>query len=472
MAGIGFELRKILRRESLTSTLSAYVYAGIISAGPFILSIFGILLIGLLSVAVVEPPTRVVQFQVSVTYLIAVSLIATGALQLSFTRFISDRLFENRPDRVLPSYNAVTLVATVVTGVLGVVLALTVFKQESMVYRMLMLVGFVIVSNIWIGVIFLTSIKQYKAIIVTFFVGYAVTVISAVLLNRFGLDGLLGGFVFGQLVLLIGLASLIHRNYKSDEYISWEVFDRRFAYPSLMFVGLLFNLGVWLDKFMFWFSPTGQDVIGPLRASVIYDIPVFIAYLCIIPGMAVFLLRLETDFVDYYDRYFRFVRTGGTLEQIRGMRDGMVRSARTGLYEILKIQAVVVLLIFAFGDKLLRLIGISTLYLPLLHIDVIAASLQILFLGILNIFFYLDRRLIVLLLTAMFVVLNGVFTWITLAVGPDVYGYGFAGALLLVVLLGTYLLNRRFDALEYETYMLQKNSQVREVVVDAVQTPI
>ena len=208
------------------------------------------------------------QFQVSVTYLIAASLIVTGALQLSFTRFISDRLFERRPDRVLPSYNAVTLVATLVTGLIGLVLAITVFKHESLAYRMLMLMGFVIVSNIWIGVIFLTSIKQYKAILATFFVGYSVTVIFAVMLNRFGLEGLLGGFVFGHLILLIGLASLIHRNYESDDYISWEVFDRRFAYPSLIFVGLLFNLGIWLDKFMFWFSATGQDVIGPLRASV------------------------------------------------------------------------------------------------------------------------------------------------------------------------------------------------------------
>lgn len=458
MAGIGFELRKILKRDSLTSALSAYAYAGVISAGPLILSIVGILLIGLLSLSAVDLPLRIVQFQVSVTYLIAVSLIATGALQLSFTRFISDRLFERRPERVLPNYNGVTLVATLATGLLGLALALTVFRQESLAYRMLMLAGFVIVSNIWIGVIFLTSIKQYRAILVTFFIGYAVTVVFAVLLNRYGLEGLLGGFVLGHLILLIGLTGLIRRNYSSDTYISFEVFDRRFAYPSLVLVGLLFNLGIWLDKFMFWFSETGQTVIGPLRASVIYDIPVFISYLCIIPGMAVFLFRLETDFVEHYNGYYDAVRTGGTLKQIRDTRNAMVRSARAGLYEILKIQAVVTLLIFAFGDKLLRLMGISTLYLPLLHIDVIAASLQVLFLGALNIFFYLDRRRIVLMLTAAFVVLNGAFTWITLEIGPGLYGYGFAGALLIVVMLSVYMLDRRFDTLEYETYMLQGNA--------------
>ncbi|NYT64918.1 exopolysaccharide Pel transporter PelG [Alcaligenaceae bacterium] len=458
MAGMGFELRKILRRDSFSSTMWAYVYAGINSAGPLLLSIVGILLIGLISLPMMNQPVRIVQFQVSVTYLIAASLIITGAVQLLFTRFISDRLFQRRPKRVLPSYNAVCLVTTAVTGFLGLILAITLFKDESVAYRILMLMGFVILSNVWIGVIFLASIKQYKVILLAFFVGYLITVIFAVLLNFLGLEGLLGGFVIGHLVLLTMLVNLINHNYYSEYYISWDVFDRRFAYPSLIFVGLLFNLGVWLDKFMFWFSATGQTVIGPLRASVIYDIPVFIAYLCIIPGLAVFLLRLETDFMKHYADFYKTIRTGGTLDEIQIIRNNMVSSGRASLYEIIKIQAVVTLLIFAFGDKLLRLIGISTLYLPLLKIDVIAASLQILFLGILNFFFYLDSRRTVLILTAIFVVLNGLLTWITLYLGPDTYGYGFAGALLFVVLLGVYLLDRQFEILEYKTYMLQKNS--------------
>jgi uncharacterized membrane protein len=223
-------------------------------------------------------------------------------------------------------------------------------------------------------------------------------------------------------------------------------------------VGFLFNLGIWLDKIMFWFSETGQDVIGPLRASVIYDIPVFISYLCIIPGMAVFLLRLESDFVEHSNDYYGATRSGGTLDEIRRLRDEMVGSARMALYEILKIQIIVILLIFAFGEPLLRAIGISTLYMPLLQVDVIAASLQVLFLGVLNIFFYLDRRRTVLKLTALFVVLNGSFTALTLEVGPNSYGYGFAGSLLAVTLISVYILNFCFDKLEYETYMLQESS--------------
>lgn len=455
MAGIGFELRKILKHETLLGVARAYAYAGLISSGPLILSIFGILIIGVMSLAFVIPKYAIVQFQVSVTYLISLSLILTGPLQLAFTRFISDRLFEKRDDLVLSNYNGVVLVSTIAAGLIGVAAMLTGFRGEPLAYRVLMVAGFVVVSNIWIAVIFLSSVKQYRQILFVFLIGYGCTVTFALLLNRHGLSGLLGGFVAGHLVLLCGLSGLIYRNYRSGRLISFEVFDRRFAYPTLALVGLFFNLGVWLDKFMFWYAPgTGAPVIGLLHASVIYDIPVFIAYVCVMPGMATFLVRIEADFVEYYDAFYDAVRSGATLRHINDMRDMMVGSVRAGLYEIIKIQAVVLLLIFAFGQNVLQALHISTLYMPLLTVDVISASLQVVLLGLLNVFFYLDARRTVLKLCVAFVVLNGTLTWITLQMSPNTYGYGFALALLILVVGAVLTLDRKFSKLEYETYML------------------
>ena len=38
MAGIGFELRKLLRKDSLLGLVQAYAYAGVIGSGPWVLS--------------------------------------------------------------------------------------------------------------------------------------------------------------------------------------------------------------------------------------------------------------------------------------------------------------------------------------------------------------------------------------------------------------------------------------------------
>ena len=49
MAGIGFELRKLMRRDSFWGLLRAYGYAGMISSGPWVLSILGVVAILLLA---------------------------------------------------------------------------------------------------------------------------------------------------------------------------------------------------------------------------------------------------------------------------------------------------------------------------------------------------------------------------------------------------------------------------------------
>ena len=50
MAGIGFELRRLLRDRSFLGLLRGYGYAGLITSGPWVFSIVGVLLIGILSV--------------------------------------------------------------------------------------------------------------------------------------------------------------------------------------------------------------------------------------------------------------------------------------------------------------------------------------------------------------------------------------------------------------------------------------
>ena len=459
MAGIGFELRRIMQRGTLTSLLSGYGYAGIIGSGPWVLSIIGILAVGLLTAATVIPSFAVTQFQVSITYLIATSLVLTGPLQLSFTRFVADRMFEKRNDLVLPNFHATLLVTTWGSGALSLAAALFLFPDEPLTYRLLMMAGFVLLSNIWIATVMLSGLKQHREIVVLYGIGYGVSVLAAIALARFNLAGLVGGFVLGQAVLLTGMLGLIVREFPAARFMSFEFFRRDQHFRSLMWIGLFYNAAIWIDKFMFWYwQPTSQGVIGPLRASLIYDLPIFLAYLSIIPGMAVFMLRLETDFVDYYNAFFDAVRTGGSLRMIERYRNGMVETARIGIFEIIKIQAIAALLVIVSGASLLAWLNISPLFQPLLQVMVIGAGLQVVLLGILNVFFYLDRRRIALLLTAAFLALNLAFTALTLQLGPLWYGYGYPAALLVVCVAGLIALDRVFERLEYETFMLQRNA--------------
>ena len=457
MAGIGFELRKLLKKQTYFGLLQAYAFAGLISSGPWVLSIIGILLIGVFSLGLILPKEAISQFQVTITYLFLISLIGTGLVQLSFTRFVADRIFEKDEASILPNFNGLILVTIATSVALALPFAAMFFPEQTVLYRILFVMGLAIMCSIWIATVFLTGLKHYRTIVAIFFMGYSATLGFALLFRPvFGMDGLLLGFVVGHYLMLMGMVWLVHRNYHSDRFIAFDIWKPGAMHLSLMGTGFFFNLGAWVDKLMFWYYPgTGQQVIGPLNASVIYDFPIFLSYLSVIPGMAVFLVRIETDFVEYYIKFYNAVREGATLDYIERMRNHMVYHIQRGLFDIAKIQSIAVLVTFALGGVLLESIGISKLYLPLLYVDVVGAALQVVLLGILNVLFYLDQRRIVLGLTILLPLANVVFTAVSLQLGPAWFGYGFTLAMLVTVLVGVWVLSKVLDTLEYQTFMLQ-----------------
>ncbi|PKO58019.1 MAG: histidine kinase, partial [Betaproteobacteria bacterium HGW-Betaproteobacteria-18] len=202
MAGIGFELRRLLRKNTLLGLVEAYAYAGVIGSGPWVFSIIGILLVGIFSASVVVPSSLVTQFQTSVTYLVACSLILTGLVQLAFTRYVSDRLFEKKREIILPSLNGLMLIVVMVASALGTLSLFTLLPELGLLYRLLMLSGFVLMCAVWVMTVFLSGMKRYKAIVILFAGAYALIVAIALWLRPYGLEGLLAGFVLGHLVLL------------------------------------------------------------------------------------------------------------------------------------------------------------------------------------------------------------------------------------------------------------------------------
>ena len=453
MAGIGFELRRILRRNTYVALIEAYGYAGIVSSGPWLLSIFGILLLGFLAVSDRSAALPIIQFQVSVTYLIAVSLIFTGPMQLLFTRYIADMLFARQARSVVTILLSMLVTAIVPSAIFAILVLLLFFQGTSIVYQILMGFSFVELCGVWVLTIMGTSLKDYKALVSWYFLAYATIVLLGFFEGRYwGLPGYLAAFSVGQMVLLFGLGITVIREFPG--YLQWPKKRANRFFWSLSLVGLAFNAAIWADKFLFWFNPaTGERVIGPLHASPIYDVPIFLSYLTIVPGLAVFLFRLETDFVEAYQAYNRAIVEGGTLAELRAAKIGMIMATRAGLWDIAKIQGVTVLLAFAFTPQLLHVLGYSQNYARIFEFDVVGVSLQLLLMSLLNVYFYLDLRFRAVALSVLFFIGNLVFTWLTLRVGPFFYGIGFVMALFLVDTLGIYLLARDLARIDYLTFI-------------------
>lgn len=455
MAGIGFEIKKILRTQALNQVLRAYCYAGVIAAGPWVISLSAIVVIYVLSSSnFVDAPEILLKFQASITYLISISLILSGFLQYAFTRYTADILFDKKERWVLANGIGSLILMTVASAIAGFIFSYFFLKNTPLLYRIICAFTMVILSNIWLIANLLSGLKAYKSILFGFFVGYGVSILGCYYGWHYGLSGMMVGFIIGQIILFLILLAVVSRSYFSKNILSYDFSKQGKMYGTLIFSGLFYNLGIWADKYWFWFYPgTGHHVIGSLNASLIYDLPMFLSFLLIIPGFSVFLFRMETDFVDYYESYYLAIRDGGSLNKINAMHGMMVQSVQVGLLDIVKIQALFTAIGFIYSGSILSFFNFPLIQAHLFRMDMLAIDFLVLFIAMLNVMFYLDKRKQALFLTALFFVLNMLLTWLTLYLGIHFYGYGLMVALIVVDLTALLLLNRNFERLTYETFM-------------------
>lgn len=457
MAGISFELRKVLREQTLSSIFKAFGYSLTLSSGPYIITIISLIVSYFLSYDVVKDKNILTKFQVSVTYLIAFSLIYTGFTQLVFTRYIADRIFERKYYKLLPNFMGVMILNMVPAFIVSIVLSLVFFlKETGVLFPFLYSLTFTVLTGLWIVNIILTSLKSYKFILFSFFSGYSIFVVLSIILSVYGLDGLMFSFFIGQSVLFVMLLSYFTLLHYSDRLLEFDFLNHEKIYISLIFTGFFYNLAIWVDKFVFWFmQQTSTPILGPLRYSIVYDIPIFLAYLSIAPGMAIFFLKLEGEFALYYDRYYDAVRNGLTLEKIYGYGDELITSARTVILDTIRIQGIFNIIIVMFDRFLFETFKIPLIYLPLFHILLFGTYLQLILLSVFALFFYFDRRKEALITVILFFLLNLSLSIITVYLGPYYYGYGFTVSVFITVIVSLIMLRRFLNDIHYYTFMLR-----------------
>jgi uncharacterized membrane protein len=455
MAGVGFSLKTLRSEPGYTGLVRLYGAAGLISSGPWLLSISTLLFVGVLGRRLTPDPAALERFQVSVTWLFAASLLWTGPLQLMFTRFTADRDYSGEGDQTLPNLiGACTLCAVSSAAFSGV--AWHFFASESTLYKLSLACGFVVLCQVWLVVIVLTGLRAHREVLACFILGYAVTFGACLTFARHGEAGLIAGFTLGQGALLFASLGVLYQRMPAGGDVAYAFLERRALRLDLALIGLLYNAGVWIDKLIFWWNPsTSRQVVGPFCSSEVYDLPIFLAYLTIVPGMAVFLVRVETDFAERHAAFYAAVRGGAPLLRLEALREELTAAGRRAIVDIVRVQGITLLITCLLGRTLLRLCGISSLHLPLFYIDATGVALQVVLLAVTSMFFYLDQRRAVLGLTTLLVLSNALLTWFTQWLGPDFYGYGFAISMAVTGLLGLKQLDRAFGDLVRDTFMLQ-----------------
>lgn len=455
MAGIGFRLEKILSKDSYTNLLEGYAYSAIVSAGPLLFTIFSIA-----ALTVVMPGRtdmhEIMVFRTLVVYIYGFSLIATSFSQMVVTRYISDRIFLKDYKAIVPAFMGVVTISTVVHAVLAAIAAVRLKLGAGVEITAVVL--FLNVSIIWIAMIVLSAAKEFTWVAKSFAAGSLVSVAAGYLLgSRLGLFGLLSGFTMGQVLLMVLLVVQILTEFEYRNRIEFYFLAYFRKFTGLAFIATLYNFGIWADKFVFWFSrETGEQIHGFLYASSIYDVPVFLAYLLVVPSLAMFTVRVETDFYIQYRKYFLSILNKHPLSAIEERRRNIVKSLQLGMGRLIVLQGTISMAGLFLAPKVYSYLGMSSINLGVLQISIVATFLQILLLTLLIMMLYFDFRTDALLIALLFAASNLLFSLASVKAGFSWYGYGYFGSCLLALMAGYVLFSYRIKRLLYYTFVSQR----------------
>ncbi len=454
MAGIGFRLKRLIVDGSYSGWLRAHLYGAVLSAGPWLLSICTLGTLALLSRNLIGDAAHA-RFQAIVVYTYTVSLVTTGAAHMVVTRHLADELYRGRIGALVVSYRLTLGVTALAHLVLGAVFyALCPGLEPAL--RLFGVMLLVVVSCTWMVMIYLGAAQDYASVVAAFFAGNALSLLAALGLGRYvGGSGYLAGFLAGQAGILFVLCARVEREFTAVRVPESVHLLRAFArYPELIAAGVFYNAAIAVDRVIFWVGPTGLPVVGWFHASL-YDTPIFLCYLSVVPSLAIFLVSVETDFYDRYREYYGVATKHGTLRQVLDAKRALVACLRNSLRRLLIVQAPITLLSMALAPWLIAAIGLDRLQLGILRCGLVGALLHVLCLFGSIVLLYFDRRRAAAEVAAIFFVANGALTLATVAVGPRAYGLGYPLAALLACAWAYHRLEQTLEDLEYLTFAAQ-----------------
>ena len=456
MAGIGFQLRKLSRQDTLSSVIASVGHAAVIAAGPWLFTILSLAAITLTTERVAGLET-LAAFRIVIIYAFAVSLVLTAPVTMIATRLVADALWLKKPEAVRPLLLGAYAVAVLTTGI-GSLLLIAYFQPPKTTAAALA-AGSMLVGLIWVVLSFCGAVRDYQGVTLSFLAGLIVSVmasVSAAILGA-GSAGIAFGFLSGLTVTFFGLTWRVLATFPQAIADPMQGLRALAAgipdYWRLALGALAGTAGVWIDKWIFWFSPAGEQLSVGLFHAPLYDSAMFISSLGIIPALSAFVMRLETDFFERYQQYYATISGHGTYGQIEQARRRMHNFTMDNLTLITVAQIGVCAVLALTAPLIIAALGLQFRQVAILRYGALGAVFQFIFIACSAMLLFFDRRPLYLALQCGFFVLMSGLTLVSVYLGPDTYGAGYFLACLVSGFLAYLLADRTFSNLNYLTFV-------------------
>ena len=330
MAGLGFELRKVYNKGSFLAKQKAYGYAGIIYVGPMILGILLILAVVYLSVFGRFGNSERDHLLGLISYSILASLAITNIFSMVVTRYVSDMLYEEKFERVLPSYfSSGAMMLGIGFVSYGLFLFLSGIPLLEIVLNLLL---FSELCLIWHAVNYLTAVKDYRSILKTFAMAILITLGAGFLALSLSIPyGLLLSTCIAYAYILIQMIRIMYRYFPKSYEANFEFLIWFDEYFNLFKVGIYLFIGLFAHIVINWFGPLSKGIGGLFRTAPVYDVSAMLAYLVTLVSTVSFVVSVEVVFYPKFRKYYQLYDGVGSVDKINQTEVDMLRTLRNEL---------------------------------------------------------------------------------------------------------------------------------------------
>lgn len=436
MAGIGFKLIGMARSGGLAGLTRAAGYGVMVSAGPWLCTIFGTLILQAWATHSLVPGEDHL-VQTVLVYAFTLSGLAAAPFSLLAVRLVADCLYADD----LTGIPALLLSALAGGTSLSLVSGCIVFGMISSIDIVSACLGtllVVLLTQIWLLSPLLTAVDQHRAILLAYALG---AVVSAGTLSP-TLPGILFALVLGTGVSLGCLALVFRRHFSAPLKLSSPRFPDFRTITLMVIAGLISTTAIWTDKFAVWIFAKDSISIGGLPINPINDQSCFLGLLGLVPGMTLIVLVSETRFDTNFQRLLSACTGSARYDEIEKQRTLLFRLILSELRLLVFLHSLICFGLWVFAVPIFDFVGANTLGIFAFRHTVVGGLFHLIILLMCVFLAYFDLFGCILLVWSSFLTVSFLTSMSDISSGVAGYGTGYMyGAIVGATVAVTLVIN-------------------------------
>lgn len=362
MAGIGFELRKIFSKTTITSRIRGIVFATMTTIGPTIIFLVMLLSINLILDTLGVLETEQIFFSSATLYVFLFSIIVSGTTGTTITRFISDRIHENEEEYIPSAMFGTSIFVSLLSSAFGLIIVVLLYLDG--VTDLVMLASLytltLVISITYNLMFFISALKEYLKITGSFLLGvilgglsfYALYQLTQINILVIILISMIVVFSVINVMLIYLVLTFFHHS--NHDYFAFLSYYKK--HPYLFLSGFFYIVTLYVPNILYWFFSDIAIQVSIFKVAPSYDMALFLAILVNLSTPVIFVVKVETRFFEKYQKYVGSL-INGTYGIIEKYRKIMLNTMDIELFYIYEVQLIITIILTCVGILFLPMLG-------------------------------------------------------------------------------------------------------------------